>query len=83
MRRSTGVTISSVVVIAGSAFTFLCGALMLLGSAVLSKSGHPPDVHSWTERLPGLHSMAGRSVVPEERLSILDRRTPIAAPLRR
>ncbi|HEX8765911.1 MAG TPA: hypothetical protein VF740_12160, partial [Candidatus Acidoferrum sp.] len=44
MRRSTGITISAAVVIAGSAFTFLCGALMLLGSAVMSKSGHAPNV---------------------------------------
>lgn len=44
MRRSTGVTISAVVVIAGSAFTFFCGALMLLGSAVMSKTGQAPGV---------------------------------------
>ena len=44
MHRSTGVTTSAVVVIAGSAFTFLCGAMLLLGSAVVSKSSPPPNL---------------------------------------
>lgn len=44
MRRSIGVTISAVVVIAGSAFTILCGALALAGSALISKSSPPPNL---------------------------------------
>lgn len=44
MHRSTGVTISVVVVIAGSAFTILCGALALAGSAVISKLSPPANV---------------------------------------
>src|SRR5690349_4561697 len=38
MPRSAGITVSAVVVIIGSAFTILFGALMLLGSALISKS---------------------------------------------
>lgn len=44
MHRSAGVTTSAVVVIAGSAFTLLCGALTLAGSAVVSKSTPPPNL---------------------------------------
>ena len=44
MHRSAGVTASAVVVIAGSAFTILCGALALAGSAVVSKSTPPPNL---------------------------------------
>lgn len=44
MHRSAGVTASAVVVIAGSAFTILLGALALAGSAVLSKSTPPANV---------------------------------------
>lgn len=44
MPRSAGVTTSAVVVIAGSAFTFLCGALMLLGSAAMPKSSQAAKV---------------------------------------
>lgn len=44
MPRSAGVLISAVVVIAGSAFTFLLGAMVLLGSAVLSRSSHAAEV---------------------------------------
>lgn len=40
MHRSAGVTASAAVVVAGSAFTILCGALMLAGSAVVSS---PPS----------------------------------------
>lgn len=38
MARSAGITVSRVVVIIGSVFTILCGAMMLLGSAFVSKS---------------------------------------------
>src|SRR5882724_58786 len=38
MPRSAGITVSGVVVIIGSVFTILCGAMMLLGSAFVSKS---------------------------------------------
>lgn len=38
MPRSAGITVSAVVAIIGSAFTILFGALMLLGSALISKS---------------------------------------------
>ncbi len=44
MPRSAGVTVSAVVAIIGSAFTILCGALMLLGSALVSKSSPPANV---------------------------------------
>jgi hypothetical protein len=44
MHRSAGVTASAVVVIVGSVFTILCGALMLLGSAAISKSSPPPNL---------------------------------------
>lgn len=44
MSRSTGVTVSAGLVIAGSAFTFLLGAIMLLGSSVMPKSSQVPNV---------------------------------------
>lgn len=50
MPRSVGVTTSAVVVIAGSTFTFLLGAVMLFGSAVMPKSSQaarvPMDIGS-------------------------------------
>src|SRR5689334_13699847 len=44
MPRSSGVTASAGVVIAGSGFTFLLGAMMLLGSAVMPKSTQAANV---------------------------------------
>ena len=44
MQRSAGVTTSAVVVIVGSAFTILCGAMLLLGSAFISKSSSAANV---------------------------------------
>lgn len=44
MPRSAGVTTSAVVAIVASAFTFLLGAMMLLGSTVLSKSSRAAEL---------------------------------------
>ena len=44
MPRSAGVTASAVVVIIGSAFTLLCAAMMVLGSALVSKSSPAANV---------------------------------------
>jgi hypothetical protein len=43
MPRSTGITVSAVVVIIGSAFTVLCGALVLLGPVFALNSRHAAD----------------------------------------
>jgi hypothetical protein len=43
MPRSTGITVSAVVVIIGSAFALLCGAMMLLGSVFALNSSHAAD----------------------------------------
>jgi hypothetical protein len=43
MPRSTGITVSAVVVIIGSAFTLLCGAMILLGSVFALNSSHAAD----------------------------------------
>jgi len=43
MSRSTGITVSAVVVIIGSTFTLLCGAMMLLGSVFAINSTHAAD----------------------------------------
>jgi hypothetical protein len=44
MPRSAGITVSAVVAIIGSGFTILLGAMMLLGSALISKSGPAANV---------------------------------------
>ena len=44
MPRSVGITVSAVVVFIGSAFTILCGAMMVLGSVVLMKSSPAANV---------------------------------------
>jgi hypothetical protein len=43
MARSTGITVSAILVIIGSAFTVLFGALMLLGSALTLNLGRAAD----------------------------------------
>jgi len=43
MPRSTGITVSAVVVIIGSAFSLLCGAMMLLASVFALNSMHAAD----------------------------------------
>jgi hypothetical protein len=43
MARSTGITVSAVIVIIGSAFTVLFGAMMLLGSFVVLNSSRAAD----------------------------------------
>src|ERR1700693_2940595 len=43
MARSTGITVSAVVVIIGSAFTVLCGAMILLGSVLVLNSSRAAD----------------------------------------
>ncbi len=44
MPRSVGITVSAVVVIIGTAFTILGGAMMVLGSFFLSKSSPAANV---------------------------------------
>jgi hypothetical protein len=43
MPRSTGITVSAVVVIIGSAFTIFCGAIILLASILALNSGRAAD----------------------------------------
>jgi hypothetical protein len=43
MPRSTAITVSAVVVIIGSAFALLCGAMMVLGSVFALNSSHAAD----------------------------------------
>jgi hypothetical protein len=43
MPRSTGITVSAIVAIIGSAFALLCGAMMLLGSVFAPNSSHAAD----------------------------------------
>src|ERR1700680_4459814 len=43
MTRSTGITVSAVVVIIGSIFTLLCGTVILLGSIFTFNSSRPAD----------------------------------------
>jgi hypothetical protein len=43
MARSTGITVSAVVVIIGGAFTVLCGAMTLLGSDLVLNSSRAAD----------------------------------------
>jgi hypothetical protein len=43
MARSTGITVSAVVVIIGGAFTVLCGAMTLLGSVLVLNSSRAAD----------------------------------------
>ncbi len=43
MARSTGITVSAAVIIIGSAFTVLCGAMILLGSVLVLNSSRAAD----------------------------------------